>query len=73
ITPEPPIVVPGINNQGPTLIVGGKLFEGLLSYSPRLGARPALAKSWEISSDDLTYTFNLQTGVTWHDGKPFSA
>ncbi|WP_239502379.1 ABC transporter substrate-binding protein, partial [Stenotrophomonas maltophilia] len=19
------------------------------------------------------YTFNLQTGVTWHDGKPFSA
>jgi peptide/nickel transport system substrate-binding protein len=73
ITPEPPIAVPGINNQGPTLIVGGKLFEGLLSYSPRLGPRPALAKEWEIGSDDLTYTFRLQSGVTWHDGKPFTA
>lgn len=72
ITPEPPIVVPGINNQGPTLIVGGKLFEGLLSYTPQLEPRPGLAKSWEVGSDSLTYTFALQAGVTWHDGKPFT-
>ena len=73
ITPEPPIAVPGINNQGPTLIVGGKLFEGLLSYTPKLEPKPLLAKSFTISADGLTYGFVLEAGVTWHDGKPFTA
>ncbi len=33
----------------------------------------ALAKSFEISEDKLTYTFKLQEGVTWHDGEAFDA
>lgn len=32
-----------------------------------------LAESWEISSDQLTWTFKLRPGVTWHDGEPFEA
>jgi peptide/nickel transport system substrate-binding protein len=32
-----------------------------------------LAKSWELSSDGLKYTFKLNEGVTYHDGKPFVA
>ncbi|MEA2661808.1 MAG: peptide/nickel transport system substrate-binding protein [Chloroflexota bacterium] len=32
-----------------------------------------LAKDWVISPDGKTYTFNLRTGVTWHDGKPFTS
>jgi peptide/nickel transport system substrate-binding protein len=32
-----------------------------------------LAKSYEISSDGLTYTFHLHSHVEWHDGHPFSA
>jgi peptide/nickel transport system substrate-binding protein len=73
ITPEPPIIVPGVNNQGPTLIVGCKVFEGLLTYNQKVEPQPGLAKSWSLAADGVTYTFNLQTGVTWHDGKPFSA
>lgn len=29
---------------------------------------PDLAKSWKISDDQLTYTFTLRDGVTFHDG-----
>lgn len=32
-----------------------------------------LATDWEISDDGLTYTFNLQEGVSFHNGEPFTA
>jgi len=34
---------------------------------------PHLAKSWTISEDGLKYSFELQEGVTFHDGTPFNA
>ena len=34
---------------------------------------PWLAKSWEWSNENKTFTVHLQTGVTWSDGKPFSS
>lgn len=73
VQPEPPILVTALNQQAPTQFVAGKIYESLLTYSFDLKPQPGLAKSWEISADGLTYTFHLQQGVTWHDGKPFSA
>jgi peptide/nickel transport system substrate-binding protein len=34
---------------------------------------PALAESWDVSADRLTYTFRLRRGVRFHDGSPFNA
>ncbi len=34
---------------------------------------PGLAQSWDISDDDLSYTFHLRQDVHFHDGTPFNA
>jgi peptide/nickel transport system substrate-binding protein len=73
IQPEPPLLVLGLNQQAPTQTVAGKIYESLLTYDFDLQPKPSLAKSWQVSGDGLTYTFQLQDGVKWHDGAPFSA
>jgi ABC-type oligopeptide transport system substrate-binding subunit len=49
------------------------LMEGLLEEGPDLKPRPALAASWTVSPDGLTYTFTLRKGVQWSDGRPLKA
>lgn len=71
--PEPPSLILALQQVAGTQMVGGKIFESLLTYSFDLKPIPSLAKSWEVSDDKLTYTFHLQQGVTWHDGTPFSS
>ncbi len=53
--------------------VGPKIVEGLLTYDFDLKPLPLLATAWTVSPDGLRYTFALREGVTWHDGKPFTA
>lgn len=50
------------------------IYEGLVKYdtgSTKIVG--ALAKSWEISDDGLTYIFHLVDGVTFHDGASLNA
>lgn len=49
------------------------VFEGLVRIDSAGKVQPDLARSWTISPDGLTYTFALQTGVTFHDGTPFDS
>jgi len=54
-------------------VVYANVFEGLTRFGPDGSVLPALAKSWDISDDGLTYTFDLQSDVTFHDGSAFDA
>ena len=54
-------------------IVYANLFEGLTRYTSDGSVVASLAKSWTISSDGLTYTFNLNANVLFHDGSKMDA
>ncbi|PYG01595.1 peptide/nickel transport system substrate-binding protein [Georgenia satyanarayanai] len=49
------------------------VFDTLVQPDENLEMVPALAESWTTSEDQLTWTFTLREGVTWHDGSPFTA
>jgi peptide/nickel transport system substrate-binding protein len=48
-----------------------QLFNGLVQLDTLLNIQPCIAKSWEISSDGLTYTFYLRDDVYFHDHSIF--
>lgn len=73
IQPEPPILVTALNQQQPTLTLGGKIYESLLRYGPDLKPMPGLAESWTVSPDGLVYTFKLFPKIMFHDGKPLTS
>lgn len=51
-----------------------EIYEGLLRVDPvTLQPVPALAQSFEIAADKLTWTFHLRPGVTFHNGAPLSS
>ncbi|MDZ4265535.1 MAG: ABC transporter substrate-binding protein, partial [Mycobacterium sp.] len=49
------------------------VFDTLVEPDENLQMRPALAESWEVSPDQLTWTFRLREGVVFHDGTPLTA
>jgi len=54
-------------------VVSGTIYESLTTIDKDLRTVPGLAESWQISPDNLTYTFRLRGGVAFHDGKPAEA
>jgi peptide/nickel transport system substrate-binding protein len=52
--------------------IAWQIFEGLVRISQRdLSIQPSLAEKWEISDDQLEYTFHLKKGVKFHDDACF--
>ena len=46
-----------------------QLYDGLTEYDVEDVQQPALAESWEVSADGLTYTFKIRQGVKWVDSQ----
>jgi peptide/nickel transport system substrate-binding protein len=71
---EPPVLDPSAN---PAAAISealyGSVFEGLVKFAPDASVLPALAESWEVSADGLSYVFHLRGGVRFHDGAAFDA
>lgn len=49
------------------------LYRGLTTIDKQGRVIPDMAAGWEISEDELVYTFRLQPDQFWHDGVPVSA
>ena len=49
------------------------VFEGLMKPTPEGDLIPAVAESYEVSDDQLVYTFTIREGITFHNGDPVTA
>lgn len=49
------------------------VYSGLVRFGDDLSFQPDLATAWKVAADNVTWTFTLRQGVTFHDGSPFNA
>ena len=71
---EPPNLDPtGGAAQAIDSVLYSNVFEGLTRFEGDGAVVPGLAKSWDISDDGTVYTFNLNSGVSFHDGTDMDA
>ena len=73
ISAEPDKLDPNTTTSYNSFQVLENVFDTLVEPDENLQMQPALAQSWQASSDELTWSFTLAEGVTWHDGTEFSS
>ncbi len=49
-----------------------QIFNGLVAFDDEMNVVPAIAKSWNISDDGMTYTFVLRDDVYFHEDECFA-
>lgn len=77
-TDEPNSIDPHVHDGWYSVRAQSPVYETLvdMSWDPqskRIVLAPLLAESWTISPDGKNYTFKLRSGVTFHDGTPFTS
>lgn len=72
---QPDSMDPAVSYTTPGWEIMEQVYQGLVapdgtSYNTYIGV---LARDWTVSSDGMTYTFTLRSGVTFSNGDPFNA
>ena len=70
---SPKTLDPALSIDTHAVTVIQQVFDGLVQFDKDLNVVPAIAKSWKISSDGLTYIFYLREGVKFHNGREVTA
>ena len=63
---------PHSQNEGPTIVMNGQMYERLVNRDPALNLVPELAVSWE-AVEPAKWEFKLREGVKFHGGQDFTA
>jgi oligopeptide transport system substrate-binding protein len=71
---EPNDLDPALVADNNTFNIVLALMEGLTQYDPQTCQPiPAVAETWEVSADNLTWTFHLRPDARWSNGDPVTA
>jgi peptide/nickel transport system substrate-binding protein len=64
-----------IRNGNGDIFAINQVLQGLVRPDPQGGfdVQPAIAESWDVSGDGLTYTFHIRKGIKFSDGTPVTA
>ena len=73
IKTEPPSLHPGTSTDTTSSAVLDQVFEGLTRVNQEGEVEEGMAESWDVSDDELTYTFHLREDATWSNGDPVTA
>jgi peptide/nickel transport system substrate-binding protein len=52
---------------------GYMVYDTLFALDANLEIQPQMVDTYEISDDNLKYTFSLRDGLKWHDGQPVTS
>ncbi|MDY4611277.1 MAG: peptide ABC transporter substrate-binding protein [Sphaerochaetaceae bacterium] len=71
---DPIMLDPRFATDSNSAFVASNLAEGLCDYDPETALPvPALAESWVVSEDGLTWEFQLRDAILFSDGSPITA
>jgi len=70
---EPEILDSALATGQPEFTLLSAICEGLARLDENLQPQPAMAERWEVSEDNLSYTFYIRDGVKWSNGDPVTA
>jgi len=73
IAAEPDQLDPHVTTAYASFQVLENVYDTLVMPDENLEMQPALAESWETSEDQLSWTFELREGVSFHNGDAFTA
>lgn len=69
----PTYIDPAVGNDESDCVALVNLYDALVFPTAQGTVLPSLAEKWDISKDNLTYTFTLRQGVKFHNGDELTA